>query len=355
MLDLEQIQAISRDAAKEAAKEGKIPFVVWQEDLQDIPPFPFPFLGDYVPAGWQKVEEYFVDSTGFGTQGEAALTISQFLEKITPGHGYAITQSGEFQVKVGEYVKVGEELTPPPPAPKGIPPICRGGDTLYQHLDSLLQGRCALSRKWGKNTYLKRLAGEIALLLHETFIVKVGQDGAISLFTGGWLTPTTKDRINSILPSSYAVYQKNRVWHLTDQTNDWLFKEGITISPDGTVTHYERGDIETKLKDLKKKCREYAKLCASKIPIPQPSGGDCWYCHMGIGDEFKDHSHILEHIKEGYVVPTLVYKALEQHHNSKMAFWQAFKDSGYPEGDREHGRHAVEKAVYEYTFRRLRL
>jgi len=352
MLDLEQIQAISRDAAKEAAKEGKTPFVVWKEDLQDIPPFPFPFLGDYVPAGWQKVEEYFVDSTGFGTQGEAAITISQFLEKITPGRGYAITQAGEFQVKVGEYVKVGEELTPPPPAPKGLP-----YSGFYHHLDSLLQGRCAMSRKFGNNTYLQRRPdGVIALHYHKTDVAIIRAPGEISLYTDGWLTPTTKDRINSILPRPYNVYQEKRIWHLTDHVNDWLFKEGITISPDGTVTHYERGDIEARLKDLKKKCREYAKLCASKIPIPQPSGGDCWYCHMGIGDEFKDHGHILEHIKEGYVVPTLVYKALEQHHNSKIAFWQAFEGSGYPaDSDQEHGRHAVEKAVYEYTFRRLRL
>lgn len=103
MLSLEQIKAISREAAEKASKENLMPFVVEQEDIDNMPPFPFPFLGDHVPNGWHKVNEFFVDSSGFGGDNELALSVRQFLTKLKVGRGYAVTEAGEFQVYVGEY------------------------------------------------------------------------------------------------------------------------------------------------------------------------------------------------------------------------------------------------------------
>lgn len=53
--------------------------------------------------GWRFVEEHFVDSSGFGARGEAALTVDQFVDKLVAGHGYILTGIGQFQVKVSEY------------------------------------------------------------------------------------------------------------------------------------------------------------------------------------------------------------------------------------------------------------
>src|SRR4030042_6549218 len=105
MFSLDQIYAMQREAAEKAAKEHQVPYIVWQEDLDNMPPFPFPFLGDYVPKGWKLVETYFVDSSGFGQEGEPALTARQFLAKIKVDFGYALREVGEFQVVVGEYQK----------------------------------------------------------------------------------------------------------------------------------------------------------------------------------------------------------------------------------------------------------
>jgi hypothetical protein len=102
---------MSRDAAKRAARAHKVPFIVEQEDLDAMPPFPFPELGTYIPKGWQKVQEYFVDSSGFGQEGEPALTVNQFIKKLVVGRGYAITEVGQFQLYVGEFIKVDETLT----------------------------------------------------------------------------------------------------------------------------------------------------------------------------------------------------------------------------------------------------
>ena len=112
MMSLEQIEDQSRAAAVQAAEDKRVPFIIWPEDLDNIPPFPFPFLGDYCPDNWERVElegpgvfcnAYFVDSSGFGEPGEAALTISDFVDLLEPGYGYAVTEGGQFQVRVGKY------------------------------------------------------------------------------------------------------------------------------------------------------------------------------------------------------------------------------------------------------------
>ena len=116
-MDLQSIEAESRAAAKKAAQDHKTPYIVWPKELADwkldfaagkIPSFPFPFLGSYVPKGWKLTETYFVDSSGFGETGEAALTLHQFLGKIKTTRGYAVTEAGQFQVYIGEFEKTAE-------------------------------------------------------------------------------------------------------------------------------------------------------------------------------------------------------------------------------------------------------
>ena len=113
MMSLSQIHSESRKAAAKAARQGKRPFMVEAEDLSDwkagkFTTLPFPFLGDFVPKGWEVTAEYFVDSSGFGREDEPALTIRQFINKLQVGHGYAITQAGQFQVYISEYQKGGK-------------------------------------------------------------------------------------------------------------------------------------------------------------------------------------------------------------------------------------------------------
>ena len=104
MMSLEYIEELAREAGVTAEEPGKEPY--WLDDewkKQHWPPFPFPFLGDYCPEGWELVDEFFCDSSGFGRDDEAALSGSQFLEKCEAGYGYAITQAGQFQVYVGQF------------------------------------------------------------------------------------------------------------------------------------------------------------------------------------------------------------------------------------------------------------
>lgn len=105
-----------RAAGREAAQR-RHPFLVWPEDIVlwqgvvergDMPSFPFPDLSaEPLPlSGWRLVRTHFVDSSGLGQEGEAALTVKQFVERLEPSLGYAVLEVGQFQVVIGEFERL---------------------------------------------------------------------------------------------------------------------------------------------------------------------------------------------------------------------------------------------------------
>lgn len=109
MLDPQTIQSRNRAAAAQATADKRLPFIVEAEDLPwpGGRPFPFPYIGEFAPPGWRRVQTHFVDSSGFGDQTEPALTGEEFGERLQAGRGYAIVSMGQFQVHVGEFVPPG--------------------------------------------------------------------------------------------------------------------------------------------------------------------------------------------------------------------------------------------------------
>ena len=55
--------------------------------------------------GYCLTKTYFVDSSGFGQEGEPALTFPNFLKQVKKGHYYGIIEAGMFQVHINEYQK----------------------------------------------------------------------------------------------------------------------------------------------------------------------------------------------------------------------------------------------------------
>jgi len=106
MMSLQTIQNLQQEARKTAAKEGKKPYIVENEDIASWKagrslPIPFPNIGDYEPPGFtEEGEALFVDKSGFGVVGEPALTLEQMLDELIPGMGYAIVEEGQFQVYI---------------------------------------------------------------------------------------------------------------------------------------------------------------------------------------------------------------------------------------------------------------
>lgn len=220
----------------------------------------------------------------------------------------------------------------------------------YEQAAALLTGRCKNSKKLRYATWLERTSEKtIAVRQHATAIVIFHDNGTITLNTGGWRTRTTKDRLNDYTP--LRIWQDKGVWYVKYNGNLWpepgderiRFYDGLKIDANGSVVDpvVETPRMRTMQKKLKKQIREYCDLIVSKFPLPQPSGGDCWYCHFTtqdgimLGQHAKDSTHIVNHMRDGYVVPSLVaqafkalgasdvmkYAAFGEHHGSKEDDW----------------------------------
>lgn len=98
----------------------------------------------------------------------------------------------------------------------------------------LAQGRNPTYRKLANNTTLVAISegGSLAyaVKLHATNVVIIYPDDSVRLFSGGWRTVTTKQRINSFSP--IGIYQVNRTWRINPDTE---FVEGIHLSACGDV------------------------------------------------------------------------------------------------------------------------
>jgi hypothetical protein len=114
MFSPQYIRELSRKAAAKSVRQKKLPYTVWPEDLVEwkaklgegkTPTLPFPFIGDRNPRGYKKLKEFFVDSSGFGLESEPALTVRSFVDKLQANRAYAITEVGQFQVYVAEFLK----------------------------------------------------------------------------------------------------------------------------------------------------------------------------------------------------------------------------------------------------------
>lgn len=155
MMSAQTIRDISDVAAYRAAEEGREPLSIWaKRDATHIP-----FLGSYCPAGWRRAlwsdfyalprvgwpwredEEatFMVDASGFGAPGEPALTVGEFGTFITTpqrpqlDYGWAIRESGQFQIVVGAYV--ADDTSPGHPAPSEESVTCEQCGTAHNDLE----------------------------------------------------------------------------------------------------------------------------------------------------------------------------------------------------------------------------
>lgn len=69
-----------------------------------------PLLNTKDINGFEFIKSYFVDSSGFGSETEPAITFNSFIDKIKVGFGYGIVNVGQFQVYINEYEPTKETL-----------------------------------------------------------------------------------------------------------------------------------------------------------------------------------------------------------------------------------------------------
>ena len=182
--------------------------------------------------------------------------------------------------------------------------------------------------------------GSYIVRLHETNII-TRKGNIITLDSGGWQTPVTKDRMNIHSPGDVNIIQDKRVWYVVMSENPWG-DEGKTRYPfyDGIRIDLETKEIVSRtVPDRTKEIQavrwhiaEYAKLIDKLDKFPMPASHDCWDCCMktkkGIpmgdmrGRTTKDvhdilHSHLMLHITEGYLHGSIVVNAWMDKHGNK--------------------------------------
>jgi hypothetical protein len=260
----------------------------------------------------------------------------------------------------------------------------------YEDVERLLidkRGNERESKKIGNNTYAERRDESIiAIRLHSTDVVTF-RPGERELNAGEWFTMTTKDRINGY--AGFRVHSERGRWIVTlkapsygdipspEWSNDdesraaWReyrrkvreatvtvpFFNGIRISDSGEVLNPRPRDVEEaeekERKKLKRDISKYVKLCMEtfKAGMPLPSGDDCWYCLMFEPAGQSDNYHLIEHMREGYVVPSLLFNAVKERGYRMPSFILGATENGM--GGRNGFSHGVSHALRRYLTARL--
>lgn len=134
----------------------------------------------------------------------------------------------------------------------------------YEELDKYLGDKWERPAPRGnkRNTRVRRreVDGAILVRLYHTNILKYHTDGTVELNSGGWLTHTTKDRLNEYLRPEYCVTSDRGYWYVYEKNPEYIdwsregFPEGRVVPCwvkldgfyDGMVLPRERVESEDK-------------------------------------------------------------------------------------------------------------
>jgi hypothetical protein len=228
-----------------------------------------------------------------------------------------------------------------------------------EYLDKGKNRKNTMDRPIANNTRVIQISDStIGIKLHNTFIVKyhsndhldcIDYGDLIEFNTNGWLTVTTKERMNRFAPIS--IWSERYVWYISD--SNWYgnpdrkiyhYQDRIFYRPNDKTFHIKEDgqlvQLKPYLKEAEKAKRKqlrridnYIKaylneLVNYKLSI---SAGDCFMCQgesnpevaekMFIG-ELKDGQletkqginpdHLESHMDEKYYVPSLIMSAIRQ-------------------------------------------
>lgn len=249
------------------------------------------------------------------------------------------------------------------------------------------QYKTTRKRKLANNTYLVKGDNYYAIELHGSQIIKFYPDKTV-LSSCGWRTVTTKARLNEF--SGFNIWQIKGIWYIGQycasgceksfNTASVVFADDITFTykKNGSGKWSNTGPKPEKTQKLRKQVKQYAKDFVKALftgQVPKPSSSDCWYCgmvtedHTPLGEAIKDQSHISNHIKENYFVPSLCVNACKTFGVSVAAqsclavLWNdKYNDSEWPSTTKETNlkfysdiaKPQIESAIRRYCYRQLK-
>ena len=187
-------------------------------------------------------------------------------------------------------------------------------------------GRSKVDSPIENNTRIVTRDEDYAVRLHNTDVVTFHRDGSVTLDSGGWLTVTTKDRMNRYLGDRGRVASDRGKWFIYDGSWEKRIRyfDGIRIASDGTILNPPDPKLEERKAEAEAKMRKrvdrfmdgYIKALAEGMPVP--SSGDCWGCGFqtedgrAAGDIGLAGEHLLSHLTDRYYVPSLIWNAMKE-------------------------------------------
>lgn len=155
--------------------------------------------------------------------------------------------------------------------------------------------------------------GSSAIRLHNTDVVTFLKNGNVVLNSGGYRTPTTKDRINSFSGLPFQIHQHKGLWSINGNE---FYDEMILDKKAKLVSKIKKSNVK-KIDQIKTQITKFTNLI-TKENLPTPDSGDCWCCLLQdkkgktMGDH-SGHSHLEQHMKEKYVVGSLLVNAMREY------------------------------------------
>lgn len=178
------------------------------------------------------------------------------------------------------------------------------------------------SRPYAHNTRIVRSPdGDIEATYHDNVVATFHFYGVNEYSSCGWMTSTTKERLNWFLPDGFSIYQKNSVWFLLDRVSQEvvIFKDGLYINLENReVSGQAKLSHEDDVKKIIKRIKKYVDKYVDAFlwgEVEKPSNGDCFGCSMidKDGNTAMSSDHLISHMDEDYFVPSLLLRAIERH------------------------------------------
>lgn len=173
-------------------------------------------------------------------------------------------------------------------------------------------------KRIAKNTFTYCINNEQRIRLYETDIL-IEKDNYIILNTDGFKTRLTMNRLNDSLNKifSFRIYIKinKGIWYLISKDNNSTrFFDGIKISKEnGEILNKNKtpnfDKVDKKNKKIIGLINKYCLEIKNMEKLPEEYKGDCYYCQF----EMKDYDHLLLHLKQKYVMKSLILNALKEN------------------------------------------
>jgi len=183
--------------------------------------------------------------------------------------------------------------------------------------------------KLANNTYLrKEQDGTFRIRLHDTDVVHVLPNGHYRLYTGGWRTLVTKNRINTYSPVHVAAYQGT--WLVGSEADgwqhSWAFEEGMEVNSRGRPLDAARlkkrkAAAVCNRRAVNRRVREYVDgycqwlLDLGHFPTAADCAGDCFYCRFVEENPHQANcGHLVAHMRERYYVGSILHRTLQERY-----------------------------------------